>query len=205
VNEILKVLPLTVVMIAGPQFISAVFLATSETWKKDSLAFCAGAALSISLVIGAGYLLGSGAGGGADPSDTVDWIVLALLAFAGFHTFQTRTNTEPPKWMGKLQSASPSFSFKLGFLLLGVFPSDLVTSIGVGSYLANHNHSYAESLIFVALTVFLLAIPALLLLVLGERGKALLPKIRQWMNDNSWIIGEFVIVLFIVLVGKDLV
>jgi hypothetical protein len=33
--------------------------------------------------------------------------------------------------MGRLQTANPRFCFVLGFLLLGIFPSDLVTSISV--------------------------------------------------------------------------
>ena len=53
---------------------------------------------------------------------------------------------------------------------------------------------------FVFLTLFLLALPALMVLVLGERAKAVLPKIRDWMNNNSWIISEIVLVFFIVIV-----
>ncbi len=40
--------------------------------------------------------------------------------------------------MGRLETATPRLSFALGFLLLGLFPSDLLTSIAVGSYLAAH-------------------------------------------------------------------
>lgn len=40
--------------------------------------------------------------------------------------------------MGKLETATPRFSFRLGFLLLGVFPSDLFTSIAIGSFLGDH-------------------------------------------------------------------
>jgi hypothetical protein len=39
---LLTVLPLAVVMIAWPQIISAVFLATRESWQKNSAAFLAG-------------------------------------------------------------------------------------------------------------------------------------------------------------------
>ena len=40
--------------------------------------------------------------------------------------------------MGKLETATPKFGFTLGFLLLGFFPSDLLTSIAIGAHLANH-------------------------------------------------------------------
>jgi hypothetical protein len=39
--------------------------------------------------------------------------------------------------MGKLQTATPRFSFGLGFLL-DVFPTDILTSWAVGTYLSNH-------------------------------------------------------------------
>jgi len=38
---------------------------------------------------------------------------------------------------GKLQEATPSFSFKLCFLLLGVLPTDIITSVSVGTRLAH--------------------------------------------------------------------
>ena len=41
------VLPLAFVMVAGPQFISAVFFATSEKWKGDSATFVAGSRLAM--------------------------------------------------------------------------------------------------------------------------------------------------------------
>ena len=47
------------------------------------------------------------------------------------------------------------------------------------------------------MTLFLLALPSLLVLVLGARAKAFLPKVRDWMNTNSWIVSEIVIALFI--------
>jgi hypothetical protein len=36
---------------------------------------------------------------------------------------------------GKLEEEKPKGAFKLGFLLLGVFPTDILTSIAVGGSL----------------------------------------------------------------------
>jgi hypothetical protein len=198
-----KILPLAFVMIAGPQIISAFFFATSESWKKVSAAYVFGAALSITAVVSAAYLLSNGAdssGGEGSGLSTIDYVVLALLVFAAIQTFRSRNQSEPPKWMGKLQTASPKATLVLGFLLLGFFPSDLVTSVSVGSFLGNHGDSWWEVLPFVGLTLLLLAAPALAVAVLGQRAQAVLPKIRNWMNTNSWIISEVVIVFFIVIV-----
>jgi small neutral amino acid transporter SnatA (MarC family) len=58
VNQ-LRILPLAFVMIAGPQILSAIFLATSQHWH--TAAYLAGAALSITLVVSLAYLLSPGA------------------------------------------------------------------------------------------------------------------------------------------------
>jgi hypothetical protein len=42
-------------------------------------------------------------------------------------------------------------------------------------------------------------LPAILLLVFGQRAQAFLPKARDWMNSNSWVVSEIVIGLFIVI------
>ena len=42
-NGLLTGLPFVLVMIAGPQIVSAVFLATSVNWARNSLAYIAGA------------------------------------------------------------------------------------------------------------------------------------------------------------------
>jgi Sap, sulfolipid-1-addressing protein len=202
--DFLKVLPLAFVMVAGPQIISAFFFATSPSWKKVSAAYVLGAALSIPLVVGASYLLTHGASEGGESSgsglSTVDYVVLALLLFAMFRNFQKRNESEPPKWMGKLQDASPKTAFVLGFLLLGFFPSDLVTSVSIGGYLAGHDDSCLEAVPFVLLTLLFLATPSLLVAGMGERAQTFLPKVRDWMDQNSWIVSEVVLVFFVVIV-----
>jgi hypothetical protein len=88
--------------------------------------------------------------------------------------------------------------------LLGVFPTDILTSVAVGQHLAAHDDPWGNTLIFVGLTVFLLAIPGLLVVLLGERAKVLLPKVRDWMNTNSWIVSELVLALFVVITANSL-
>jgi membrane protease YdiL (CAAX protease family) len=197
--DFLKILPLAFVMIAGPQILSAIFLATSEHWQRNSAAFILGAALSITIFVTAAYLIGGGGREGGPSGDTVYVIILVLLVAAAIHAYVKREESEPPKWMGRLQTASPRFSFTLGFLLLGIFPTDILTSVAVGGYLAAHNDAWADAIPFILLTLLFLALPSLLLLIFRERGKRFLPKARDWMNTNSWIVNEVVIVFFILI------
>ena len=199
----LTILPMAFVMIAGPQIISSVFLATSVGWPRNSAAYVAGAALSISIFVTTAYFVTKAAKGGGDSSasggtgDTIDLVILVLLLFLAVRVYLERDKAEPPKWMGKLQTASPKFSFRLGFLLLGVFPTDIITSVTVGAQVAREGDSWLYVVPFILLTLFLLALPSLLVLVLGARAKAFLPKVRDWMNTNSWIVSEIVILLFV--------
>jgi thiol:disulfide interchange protein len=196
---LVKILPMAFVMIAGPQILSAIFLATSENWRRNSVAYVAGAALSITAIVTIAFFVSDGASSGGASDDTLDYIVLVLLLAAAVHTFRVRKESKPPAWMGKLQTASPKFSFRLGFLLLGVFPTDILTSVAVGTYLASQGDPWWHLLPFLALTLFFLALPLLLILAFRERAQAFLPKARDWMNTHSWIVNEIVIGLFLVL------
>ena len=199
-NTILQTLPLAFVMVAGPQILSAIFFATTEQWRLNSAAYVLGAAVSVSIIVTAAFLLSSGASNAGVADDTIYYLVLALLLYAMVHAYRTRETAEPPKWMGKLQTASPRFCFVLGFLLLGVFPSDLITSVTVGSHLSVQDEPWWHYLPFLALTLLLLALPTLMVLVMGKRGEAFLPKARDWMTTNSWIVNELVLLLFVGIV-----
>jgi Sap-like sulfolipid-1-addressing protein len=199
-----KILPLAFVMVAGPQIISAFFFATAGSWQKISAAYVLGAAISITAVVSIAYLVAKGATGSGEESDSgltgADYVVLVLLCFAAIRTFVKRGESEPPKWMGRLQTATPKTALVLGFLLLGFFPSDIVTSISVGSFIGSHGDTWPHVLPFIGFTLLLLGLPALCVAALGQRAQATLPKVRDWMNDNSWIVSEVVIVFFIVIV-----
>jgi hypothetical protein len=193
----LKLLPMAFVMIAGPQILSAIFLATSENWRRNTAAYIAGAALSITLIVTVAFLAGIGVSEAGASNDAVYLVILALLVAAALRTFLKRRESKPPKWMGRLQTATPKLSFRLGFLLLGVFPTDILTSVAVGSYLSTHGDPWWHLLPFLGLTLVFLGLPAILVLALGPRAQTLLPKVRDWMNANSWVVTEVVIVFFI--------
>jgi hypothetical protein len=200
----LTLLPMAFVMIAGPQILSAIFLATSEDWKRTSLAYITGAALSITLFVTLAFLLGGGGRDGGPSSNLVYWIVLALLVVLMLRTYLKRSEAKVPKWMEKLQTATPRFAFTLGAALLGVFPTDILTSVAVGSYLAAHGDPWWHMLPFLGLTLLFLAVPSLMILALGQRAHELLPKVREWMTTHSWIVNEIVLAFFVLITINSL-
>ena len=195
----LTILPLAFVMVAGPQILSAIFLATSQNWRRNSAAFVFGAALSISMMVVVAYFVADGARSQGTSNDTLSIVVLVLLLAAMVNTYRTREESEPPKWMGKLEQASPRFSFRLGFLLLGFFPTDILTSVAVGSSLSAEGSPVTDSWGFVLVTLLFLALPSLTLLAFGARAEAFLPKARNWMNENSWVVNEVVLLFFVAI------
>jgi threonine/homoserine/homoserine lactone efflux protein len=202
--NLMAVLPMALVMIAGPQILSAIFLATTEGWRRNSIAYISGAAVSMTVIVTAAYFASREARDQGASSDAVNIVIVVLLVGAAFNTYRTREEAEPPSWMGKLQAASAGFSFKLGVLLLGLFPTNILTLLAVGSYLSNEGSPWWQCLPFLALTLFLLSGPLILLLAFGDRAQAFLPKARDWMSNNSWIVSELVIGLFIVITANSL-
>jgi hypothetical protein len=211
VNTVAAVLPLAFVMIAGPQIISSFFLATSSQPVTNSLSYIAGAALSITTVVTVAFLISQGASGGGGGGShgtaetVIDWVILGLVLFLIAHTFLTRKTSEPPSWMGKLQEARPKFAFTLGLALLGVFPTDIAGSITVGLHVGRHGDAWWQILPFVVLTLLLLGLPLIGIFVLGHRAEVVLPKVRDWMNDNAWVVSEVVLVFFAVITVNSLV
>jgi hypothetical protein len=204
-----SVLPLAITMMAGPQIMSAVLFVTHERAVRVSLAFIVGVALAatagviaakgIASLLGDNVSLGDSSDSGSTGSIIQVGLVLLLIA-AAIKNFVGRETAEPPKWLGALMEASPKKAFRTGFLLIAFFPSDVLVLLTVGLNLEHSDSSVAEAIPFIALTVLIAALPLLALLVFGRRGREAMPKVRAWMNDNSWVINIVACLIFIVLI-----
>lgn len=203
-TALLAALPLVVVMIAGPQIVTAVLLATSERARANSVAFLGGVALATTLAVLGFYALARAVGPG-DPGagDTepgpIDYFIPILLVVLAVRVYVRREVTEPPAWMGRLQRANPAFSLGLGFLLFLFMPTDLITTFTVGASLARNGADWWTGLWFVLLTVIAAGIPLLTVVLFGDRAERALPRIREWMTSNSWIVSEVVIGFFLLV------
>ena len=105
--------------------------------------------------------------------------------------------------MSTLQTESPRGSFRLGLVLFLVMPTDVMMTFTVGAYLAAHGSPLWYASGFLLLTALLIGSP-LLILLLGQRGDTLLPRMRDWMNANSWVVSEVVIAFFLVMEIKTI-
>ena len=205
----LQILPLAITMNAGPQIMSALIFVTAQKPLKLSAAFLAGVAIAVTggvtLTFTLATLLGNGIPLG-DPSSSgslgniLQYLLVGLLVFLAIKSYVRRETTEPPRWLGTLQNAKPSTAFKTGLLLLSVFPSDFIILLTVGTNLAQNNARLLAALPFIALTILIAALPVLFYLLFRRRAQRAMPKVRDWMNANSWLVNIIVYVIFIVLI-----
>ena len=206
----LQILPLAITMNAGPQIMSALIFVTAQKPLKLSAAFLAGVAIAVTggvtLTFTLATLLGNGIPLG-DPSNSgslgniLQYLLVGLLVFLAIKSYVRRETTEPPRWLGTLQNAKPSTAFKTGLLLLSVFPSDFIILLTVGTNLAQNNARLLAALPFIALTILIAALPVLFYLLFRRRAQRAMPKVRDWMNANSWLVNIIVYVIFIVLIS----
>jgi len=61
-----------------------------------------------------------------------------------------------------------------------------------------------NTLPFVLMMLLRVARPSLCALLLGTKADTALPEVTGWMSNNSWIVGECVIGLFVVIAASRL-
>ena len=205
----MEILPLAITMMAGPQIMSAIIFVTHPRAVRMSLAFVTGVAIGVTLGVivtrGLASLLGSavslGDSGDSGSAATIIQIALvALLIASMIRNFVKRATIEPPKWLGALMEADEKKAFALGFLLLTIFPSDAIVLLTVGANLEQNGLSVFDALPFIGLTVLIAALPLLAFALFHRRAIHAMPKVRDWMNSNSWLINIIACGIFIFLI-----
>ena len=205
----LAIIPLAITMNAGPQIMSALIFITASKPLKLSAAFLAGVVIAVTVGVTITYTLATALGNSislGDSSDSsslgniIQYGLVGLLIFLSIKSYVRRETSEPPRWLGALQNAKPRTAFTTGLLLLSVFPSDFVVLLTVGMNLAQNNASLLAAVPFVAATIFIAALPLLFYLLFHRRAQRAMPKVRDWMNANSWLVNIIVYVIFILLI-----
>ena len=205
----LAILPLAITMNAGPQIMSAIIFVTARKPLKLSAYFLAGVVIAVAAGVTITYTIATALGNSITLGDSsnsgslgnvIQYLLVGLLVFLAIKNYLGRETIEPPRWLGALQNARPSTAFTTGLLLLSVFPSDLVVLVTVGVNLAQNNASLLAALPFVAATIFIAALPVLAYLLFRRRAVQVMPKVREWMNTNSWLVNIIAYVIFIVLI-----
>jgi threonine/homoserine/homoserine lactone efflux protein len=211
-RAVAAVLPMAFVMVAGPQIVTAILLATSIRPRRGSAFFLVGAAAATTFGLSVAYGLTGlfrkaawHSGRDLRLERAIDVAIVFLLVFLSVKVFRNRGRTETPRWMARLETASPGFALEIGFLLFLLMPGNVVCMATVGAYLERHDLTWWHCLIVAAFTVFLAGVPLFVLLLLGKRAAARLPRIRDWMTRNSWLVSEVVVAFFLLITLRGLI
>ncbi|NEW77302.1 GAP family protein [Streptomyces rhizosphaericus] len=205
----LQVLPLAVTMMAGPQIVAAVVLVTTARPVRVCLAFLLGVAIAtaagVALARGIFALLGQAIAPG-DSSDrgvaavVVQLVLVGLLALVAVKNVVKRRTVEPPKWLGSLMEADPRKALTTGFLIILLMPSDIAVMLTVGANLEQHDADWTAALPFIAATLLIAALPLLVYLLLGDRARRAMPRLREWLTTHSWVVNVAACLIFIVII-----
>lgn len=204
-SKLLALLPLVLTMNLGPGIITAIIVMTGNKPIKKTLLYLAGAATGVIVMGLVAFLifnLANMSGTGSSQSTTsqvLDYVVAGLLAGLGVWVFTQRKKARKPKWMASIQDASSKRIFTMGLLFYSIFPSDFVVLLTVGFMLAKNKMHFYSIFPFFALTLLIAATPALSFLLFRKRAERVMPRVRDWLDSNGWIINEVVIVFFILM------
>jgi threonine/homoserine/homoserine lactone efflux protein len=160
--------------------------------------FLAGWVIAIGVISAVAYFLADAGDAATDEtaSDAVSWGQVAVgVFFLLLAAKQWRSRPAPgvqsemPKWMAGIDSFSPGKAFTLGLLVAGVNPKNFLLSAGAGAALAQVEPTTSEAI--VAWVVFILvgsvtiAGPVIYYLVGGEKARATLDTMKQWLAVNN--------------------
>jgi len=205
----LAILPLAITMMAGPQIMAAIIFVTTPKPPRTAGAFVLGVAIAttvgVLIALGVAALLGSGVSLGdssdkASNGNIIQYLLVGLLVALAVKNYLGRETVEPPRWLGTLMGADPRQALKTGLLVILLMPSDVIIMLTVGVNLAQNDLGLVAALPFIAATVLIAALPLLLYLLFQSRAQRLMPKLRDWMNSNSWLVNVIVCVVFIALI-----
>ena len=203
------ILPLAITMMAGPQIMSAIIFLTTPKPLKASAAFVVGVVIATTVGVAIALTLASLLGNSLSLGDTsnngstghiIQYLLVGALVVLAAKNYLGRETVEPPSWLGTLQSADSKRALKTGLLVILLMPSDVIIMLTVGVNLVQSKSGLIAALPFIAATVLVAAFPLLLYLLFHRRAQRLMPKMRDWMNSNSWLVNIIVCVVFIALI-----
>ena len=138
-------------------------------------------------------------------------LVIGLLALLlGVRQFRGRPHgdeqPETPKWMHALDQFTAVRAASVGFALSAINPKNLLLAVAGAVAIAQTGIDAGEQAIayavFVVIASIGVATPVVLALVLGERSREPLDRLKDWMaSNNAVIIAVVLVVLGAKLIG----
>lgn len=195
--------------------IAIVLILATPRAHVNGLAFMLGWILGLT-ALGALVLVAAGGADASDDGEPATWVSLvklvlgALLLVLAVKQWRERDVEKPaPKWMQTLDQLSPVKAAGIAVLLSAVNPKNLVLTVGAAAAIAQTGIDAADQAIAFAVFVLIgtlgVLAPLGLSIVLGERSKPLLDRLRSWMaTNNTTIMAVLLLVIGAKLVGDGI-
>lgn len=203
-----EVVPLAIAMMAGPPIMAALVFITHERAVRVSLAFVAGVAVAMLIGIGIATVVVGVIGDNTDlgsPSDSsstgsvIQLVLIGVLIVASLAAYFHRRTSKPPKWLDGLLGAGTLTAFGVGMIVV-LLPGDLMLDVVVTTHLEHGNAAAGAALPFIVAVILIAALPLIAYAILNRRAAETMPKVRTWMNVNSWVVSILVYLIFIFLI-----
>jgi hypothetical protein len=200
------------VAISPVPIIAVTLMLFSQRARVNGSVFLLGWVLAVAVVSGVAYTLADQgeAATSSTAADTIAWgkivfgVLFLLLAARNWRSRPAPgTNPEMPKWMAGVDSLTPPKALGLSLLLGGVNPKNLMLAAAAGAALAGLGVSTGEAvgslIVFVVVASLSIAAPVFYYLVGGEKAKARLDEMKDWLALHN---NAVMAVLFLVFGAK---
>jgi Sap, sulfolipid-1-addressing protein len=206
------------VAISPVPIIAVILMLFSARARVNGPMFLAGWVVALGVVSVAAYALADAGNAATDSTagDTVSWGQIAVGVFfllVAVRQWRSRpapgAEPEMPKWMAGIDAFAPVKAFTLALLLAGVNPKNLLLSAGAGAALAQLGPTTTEAvvslIVYIVLGSITIAGPVVYYLVGGDRARAALDSVKEWLAVHNAAVMTVLFLFFSVkLIGEGL-
>lgn len=215
-----QLLPTAVGVALSPlPMVGVILMLLSNKAKVNGPAFLIGWLLGLAIVVGGIVAfvnpdkLNASDGDPSTLSGILHLALGALLLLLAVKQWKSRPQdgkeAEMPKWMAKMQDASPLFAVGMGAFLSGLNPKNLIFDIAAATTIVAGNLTTTQQIVSILVFMILASVtiggPVIWFLVAGDSAKVTLGKLRVWLvQNNAVIMCVLFLVLGIKLIGQSL-
>ena len=214
-----QVLPMAVGVALSPiPIVAVVLMLVTPRGTANGLGFVVGWLVGLAIV-GAVVLAVAGGTDASEDGQPATWasvlelVLGALLVLVSLRQWRGRPHegdvVATPKWMGALEGFTPVKAVGAGAVLSAANPKNLMIAIAAATAIAATGISGGEQAasyaVFAVLGTVGVAAPVVIAIVLGERSRDLLARLREWMlRHNAVIMAVLLLVIGAKLIGDGI-
>jgi hypothetical protein len=206
------------VAISPAGIIAVILVLFSRRARVNGPLFLAGWMLALGILVAVVYAISnqSNAGSSNTSSDSVSWLKIALgvgFLLLARREFRKRpedgVEKEMPKWMKRVDGLTPIQALGAGAALGAGNPKNLALAIGAAAGLGQLGLSTADAvvslIVFVLVGSLSIAVPVAYHLIGGDRSKAQLEALKDWLiQHNEAVMAVLFVVFGVALIAKGI-